>query len=484
MLSLPPIALDDDEGEYELVLPFPSVEWVRLLGWNSGDRSSAGLVQQLAENPALMIYGAISFRTEQTKASESLAELGEWFADHVSNMLQRHDITARSVSNSKECAKCRYEFNGESTFQKPLKKYLQSSRGKRSGLLCQFLVMLVNLPKQRAKKLVAQYVKGLLDQSEPRPEIVDRSQSQDSCSEILRRWRDGAIEDAAVAALLTFHRKVVQQQSEFQQRLQQEKLASLHQLAYGASHEINNPLANIATRAQSLLVGESNPDRRHKLGTIYEQAMRSHEMISDLMLFGNPPALHCSRIDLKNFLSRLIQQTKAKFDVVTPAPASGETLATEVAAVKRNGYATQDCWMESQIPSKSKSSSIQLMVRIAPGIDFLECDSSQLNVALLALIQNGIESLRCSSGQMLELRVSSSNGRVVFEVVDDGRGVSDSIARHMFDPFFSGREAGRGLGFGLSKAWRIAQLHNGNLSFDPHHKPGARFVLDVPQVAL
>ncbi|PQO47752.1 histidine kinase dimerization/phospho-acceptor domain-containing protein, partial [Blastopirellula marina] len=77
--------------------------------------------------------------------------------------------------------------------------------------------------------------------------------------------------------------------TEPQRPTRDDKLASLKRLAYGASHEINNPLANIASRAQALLVDENDPDRRHELATIYAQAMRGHEMIADLMLFARPP---------------------------------------------------------------------------------------------------------------------------------------------------------------------------------------------------
>jgi len=53
--------------------------------------------------------------------------------------------------------------------------------------------------------------------------------------------------------------------------------------------------------------------------------------------------------------------------------------------------------------------------------------------------------------------------------------------RHLFDPFYSGREAGRGLGFGLSKVWTIAKLHGGSVEFDDQVKSGTRFVLRLPQ---
>ena len=71
---------------------------------------------------------------------------------------------------------------------------------------------------------------------------------------------------------------------DFEQRLEREKLEALKELAYGASHEINNPLANIAARAQTLLDDEIDPERRRKLLAIHRQALRAHEMIADLML--------------------------------------------------------------------------------------------------------------------------------------------------------------------------------------------------------
>ncbi|MEZ6120173.1 MAG: ATP-binding protein [Pirellulaceae bacterium] len=48
-------------------------------------------------------------------------------------------------------------------------------------------------------------------------------------------------------------------------------------------------------------------------------------------------------------------------------------------------------------------------------------------------------------------------------IEDNGQGCFSKERRHAFDPFYSGREAGRGLGFGLSKAWRIARMHNGHI---------------------
>src|SRR5215212_7463577 len=98
---------------------------------------------------------------------------------------------------------------------------------------------------------------------------------------------------------------------EFEQRLERAKLDALKELAYGASHEINNPLANISARAQTLLDDEQDPQRRQKLIAIRRQAMRAHEMISDLMLFARPPKLQPISVSLPELIRKVISSLSA-----------------------------------------------------------------------------------------------------------------------------------------------------------------------------
>ncbi len=204
-------------------------------------------------------------------------------------------------------------------------------------------------------------------------------------------------------------------------RLRDEKLASLKRLAYGASHEINNPLANIASRAQTLLRDEPDPERRKKLASINHQAFRAHEMIADMMLFAHPPKPDFAMVDLGELCKIVLDELSSI------AAEQGTMLAAET----------------------GDSLSIT-------------ADATQLAVALKALVRNSLESL----GEGGEIRVSATETaeRVVeISVTDDGPGFAPEQVEHVFDPFFSGREAGRGLGFGLSKAWRIADMHGGSM---------------------
>src|SRR5215207_9723877 len=96
----------------------------------------------------------------------------------------------------------------------------------------------------------------------------------------------------------------------FEERLERAKLDAMKELAYGASHEINNPLANISARAQTLLRDERDPDRRRALEAINLQALRAHEMISDLMLFARPPLLELQTVDMLALVERVVARSR------------------------------------------------------------------------------------------------------------------------------------------------------------------------------
>ena len=228
---------------------------------------------------------------------------------------------------------------------------------------------------------------------------------------------------------------------EFEKRLHLEKMASMKQLAYGASHEINNPLANIASRAQTLLMDETDPDRRLRLSKINEQAFRAHEMIADMMLFAHPP--------------------RPKFTQVNPV------------------QLVQNVIEEIQPLARQQQTEIRLRAAEVPATHL---DKTHLAVAVKALLQNGLESLQQSGTIQIHVSHTEALPLPVLEITitDDGPGITAEAARHIFDPFYSGREAGRGLGFGLSKVWRIAELHDGEISAESPDHGGARFCLRIP----
>jgi len=138
-------------------------------------------------------------------------------------------------------------------------------------------------------------------------------------------------------------------------------------------------------------------------------------------------------------------------------------------------------------PALAANPGVDLRVVVSAGVERIEVDVNQFSVALKNLIQNSIEAIASSGKPVVQVKgqvdVRLEGGESAFEVSvwDNGQEIIGAVRRHLFDPFYSGREAGRGLGFGLSKVWAIAKLHGGSIEFDDQVKSGTRFVFRLPQ---
>lgn len=203
------------------------------------------------------------------------------------------------------------------------------------------------------------------------------------------------------------------------------QLEALAEFAAGAGHEINNPLATIIGRAQLLLKDERDPQRRQMLLAIGAQAYRVRDMIGDAMLFGRPSAPELQPVDLARAVSDILSK-------------------------QADDLASDRCTVRMEIPD---------------GL-ILRADSTQLAIVLSELLRNSRQALQSVDGGEIRVRANSRNEFAVFEIEDRGRGFSEIERHHAFDPFFSGRQAGRGLGFGLSKCWRIIQQHEGRIEIE------------------
>lgn len=223
-----------------------------------------------------------------------------------------------------------------------------------------------------------------------------------------------------------------------QQLLEREKLAALAEFAAGAGHEINNPLAIIAGRAQLLLKEETDPERRRELAVISAQVKRAHEMIADIRLFARPSEPEPRWFDLVSLVDQVLADLEAE--------AAQRAIALE-----------RVC---------------------GPGPLELQADPAQMYVAIHAVCRNAIEAIGRQG--RVEVSVHCRGQTAVVQVADSGPGIGPTERRHLFDPFFSARQAGRGLGFGLSKCWRIVTDHGGQIRVESRPGQGATFQIELP----
>ena len=203
--------------------------------------------------------------------------------------------------------------------------------------------------------------------------------------------------------------------------LEEQKNQAMKELAYGLSHEINNPLANISTRAQTLLRDETSPDRIRFLNAIVSQAMRSFELIADMMYFANPPKPNRARVDVASLTRTIVGEFREQ-------------------------------WTKLGITTN---------LQLADSVDG-EIDCEQVADAIRSLLRNSTEAITSHGRIDILLRIRGE--LIELRIADNGRGLSQRERRHAFDPYFCGREAGRGLGLGLCKVKRVANLHLGDVS--------------------
>lgn len=221
-------------------------------------------------------------------------------------------------------------------------------------------------------------------------------------------------------------------------RLRDAKLAAVAELAAGAGHEINNPLAVISGQAQRLLRTEMDDDQADGLRSIVRQTQRISGILRDLMQFARPP--------------KPDRQTIAAVELI--------------------------CEVRTDLTPVADEHEVRIEVGSLPAGVWVTADPKQVRHALAAVVRNGIEA--AGRGGWVRVGCKAAGDDVWFVVEDSGPGMHPQVAEHAFDPFFCGRNAGRGRGLGLPTAWRFAERNAGDLRYEPVPGGPTRFVLTLP----
>ncbi len=216
------------------------------------------------------------------------------------------------------------------------------------------------------------------------------------------------------------------------------RLEAMAEYAAGAGHEINNPLASIIGQTQLLLKNEQSAERRQACETIGAQAWRIRDMIGNSMLFARPPKMDPQRFNLVDVTQQALQ------------------------------------------PLTLLAADWEIEIKLACTSDRIELEADQTQVAAMIshLVRNSLEAIKpLNRGGTVAVTIRDDvPNSIELSVVDDGPGiVSAETRRHLFNPFYSGRSAGRGLGFGLCLAWQIVRMHGGLILHESPAAGGAAF---------
>ncbi|MDY0226309.1 MAG: ATP-binding protein [Desulfomicrobium apsheronum] len=226
------------------------------------------------------------------------------------------------------------------------------------------------------------------------------------------------------------------------QLLQEKKLASLGVLTSGIAHQLNNPLNNISTSCQILqedLEAALPVDpalTRQMLDNIYQEVSRSRDIVKGLLEFARETEFCLKPVPLHAVVQRAVT-------LVSSEVPSGVRILTE-------------------IPDHIK----------------LPLDSQRFQEVLLNLMINAIHAISPPGVISLSARSAPGSGEAVLQVTDTGAGISPEHLGRIFDPFFTLKDTGTGLG--LSVVFGIIKKHGGTISVESQVGEGTTFTLHLP----
>ncbi len=243
-------------------------------------------------------------------------------------------------------------------------------------------------------------------------------------------------------------RRLAREAADQARQLQQDKMISLGKLAASVVHEINNPLAGILNYARLMsrvlsggaLSPESTEKFRGYLRLAESELDRCSKIVSNLLSFSRKSKLEFGPVDVNELLSKCINL-------------SGHKLALQ---------------------------NIRVETKPASALPTIRGDFNQLQQCVINLIFNAIDAM--PDGGVLTLSSEFDPGKdlVKIRVRDTGCGIAPEDILYVFDPFYSTKKEGKGLGLGLSTTFGIIDKHKGTIRVKSELGKGAMFVIELP----
>jgi two-component system NtrC family sensor kinase len=224
--------------------------------------------------------------------------------------------------------------------------------------------------------------------------------------------------------------------------IRSERLATVGRMAAQIAHEVRNPLSSIGLNAELLgdELGDEADEARRMVASIIGEVDRLTEITETYLRFTRLPRPKLEREDLG-------------------------VLVGSVVALARGEIAQEG---------------IALVVDIAPDLPEMPADEAQLRQALINLVRNAREALASAPRKELGISVAVDrpSGRLVVRVSDSGAGIEGSDLGKIFDPFFSTKAQGTGLGLALVQ--QIVVDHGGQIDVESAPGRGTTFTLAFP----
>ncbi|GAB4121893.1 MAG: hypothetical protein Fur005_13390 [Roseiflexaceae bacterium] len=243
----------------------------------------------------------------------------------------------------------------------------------------------------------------------------------------------GSDEILAVATDVTARRRL----------FEAEKLAALGRLVAGVAHELNNPLAIILGLIQLNLHDELPEGLQQDLRYMEQATQRAARIVQQLSIFVRPPSNQPQAIE-PQWLAKEVQQHTNQL---------------------------------------TQHTDIQTEMAIEPNAPTIRGDPIQIRQVLFNILQNAIQSLDqipTDRARWIHVRFWGERDRLRITIHDNGPGIAAEHLPHLFEPFFTTQELGRGVGLGLAIAYTIVQQHSGSIWAESNADGGAIFSISLP----
>jgi len=244
---------------------------------------------------------------------------------------------------------------------------------------------------------------------------------------------DGSLLGAQLIFSDVSHLKSLQRQIE-----RNERLASLGILAGGIAHEIRNPLVALKTFSQLLPERFQDQEfRANYIRVVIPEIERINHLVEQLLAFARPGSPRMEEADLVS----IVQSTTMLLSA-------------------------QEKFKNIRILINSNLAVIRIMV-----------DPEKIKQALLNILLNSAESIENKSGE-IQISIRKETDRIVLEIQDNGYGIKPDILGKIFDPLFTTKPHGTGLG--LTIVNEIIAQHNGRINIESKYGHGTKVLIELP----
>lgn len=219
--------------------------------------------------------------------------------------------------------------------------------------------------------------------------------------------------------------------------LRAEKLAATGRLVRTLAHEVRNPINNINLACEHLRSMGTSEENELYFDIIYRNSGRINELIKELLNSSRPTEMQLKDSILQSVIDEIINAAKDRVNL----------------------------------------KNIVLQVDYPPEIINVYCDAEKMVIALLNILINAVEAVEEDSGRIY-IRLKKDNENAIIEITDNGSGISEENIPKLFEPYYTSKR--NGIGLGLASTLNIIQAHNGSIEVSSEINKSTNFTITLP----